>query len=159
MNKDDYDFHYTVAGNPLAQQRVGARYVPGKGRQKGFIQMYDPPKCRKEKEHIAVLIKLSNPEILTGPIRVDLEFFMPRPLSHYGTGKNNLNLKPNAPTHHIKVPDIDNLRKLLMDALNKILWYDDSIICQGTTIKQYSDNPRTEIFIKILKESEEPKLW
>ena len=61
-------------------------------------------------------------------------------------------LKNSAPDHHTKRPDIDNLRKLVMDALTNVFWRDDSLVCEGTTIKKYSDQPRTEIRIKLLIE-------
>lgn len=44
-----------------------------------------------------------------------------------------------------KKPDLSNLLKFYEDALNKILWTDDSQICQILTYKAYSDHPRVEI--------------
>ena len=153
------DYEYIIAGNPMPQLRHRARYQPPRGKKKGFVQTYDEAKCRKEKQHIAALIKKSTPpSLLDCPLQVDLIFYMQRPLSHYGTGCNSDKLKPTSPKRHTKAPDIDNLRKLVMDALTGVVWRDDSIVCKGTTIKQYSERPRTEIFIKIIQESE-ATLW
>ena len=154
----EYDYEYVIAGSPRPQLRHRARYIKPKV-GKGFVSVYDDPDSAKEKKHIAALIKKSTPErILDCPLQVDLVFHMPRPLSHYGTGRNSDKLKDSAPKMHTKKPDIDNLRKLTMDALTGIVWRDDSLVCKGTTTKQYSERPRTEIFIKIIQEQEN-LLW
>lgn len=48
----------------------------------------------------------------------------------------------------IKKPDIDNLDKLLYDALTKILYTDDACIVTSNTAKYYSCKPRAEIEIR-----------
>ena len=80
---------------------------------------------------------------------------MPRPKSHYCTGKRSHVLRAKAPTFHSVRPDIDNLIKFYMDLLNKGFYVDDSQICALASIKVYSDDldwnndhPRTEVEIK-----------
>ena len=80
---------------------------------------------------------------------------MPRPKSHYRTGKRSHVLKAKAPTFHSVRPDIDNLVKFYMDLFNKGFYIDDSQICGLATIKVYSDDweynndhPRTEVTIE-----------
>ena len=46
-------------------------------------------------------------------------------------------------------PDVDNYAKC-MDALNKIVWTDDSLIVELNVKKFYSDRPRLEIFVEAL---------
>lgn len=53
---------------------------------------------------------------LDGPLRVDLDFVMPRPAS---TPKRST---PPA----IKRPDVDKLQRALFDALSGVVWRDDS---------------------------------
>lgn len=84
---------------------------------------------------------------LSGAVAIKVEFFMPRPKSHYGTGKNSGILKKTAPISHTKKPDIDNLLKLVYDCLNRVAWKDDSCIFECYAKKQYSETPRTEITI------------
>lgn len=43
------------------------------------------------------------------------------------------------------MPDIDNLQKSLLDALNGIVWDDDAKITHIEAWKFYSEKPRTEI--------------
>ena len=142
-----HDYHLVVLGDPKAQGRPRATSM-GK-----HIRVYDDPKSRKAKDTLAKVVQDQAPEeLLDCPLRVDLEFFMPRPKGHYGTGKNAGKLKLRFQgLHHTKKPDIDNLRKLVMDAMTGVFWRDDSLVCEGATVKQYSDRPRTEIYIKTLE--------
>jgi len=139
-------YKLVILGAPKAQGRPRARNA-GK-----FIQIYDDPKSAKAKQNLIAVVQEQAPEkLLDCPLRVDLYFYMPRPKSHYGTGKNAGKLKSSAPINHTKRPDIDNMRKLFMDALTNVFWVDDSLVCEGFTRKIYSDKPRTEIFIFRLK--------
>ena len=143
--ENNYDYELVILGDPKAQGRPRARNA---GR---FIQIYDDPKSKKAKDSMITVIQEKAPdELLDGPLRVDLKFYLPRPQGHYGTGKKSGVLKMSAPTMHTKKPDIDNLRKLVMDAMTHVYWRDDSLVCEGETIKQYSGKPRTEIYIKKL---------
>lgn len=48
-------------------------------------------------------------------------------------------------------PDIDNLGKIIMDALNGIAYVDDSQIVQLVINKKYSDEPMVEVLIDEMK--------
>jgi len=53
-------------------------------------------------------------------------------------------------------PDISNCVKLIEDALNELVWKDDSQICSLRAYKRYTedDQPRAEIYIRPLSEDE-----
>ena len=136
---------FRVECNPVAQKRHRHTTV-GK-----FVRVYDP--SAKDK---AALVKLCMPYApaspFEGPLKVDLDFWIPRPKSHYGTGKNSHVLKEqHSDGYHTQKPDIDNLRKLVMDALNGVFWVDDSQICQGRTIKRWYAMPEGAIDISVEK--------
>jgi Holliday junction resolvase RusA-like endonuclease len=42
-------------------------------------------------------------------------------------------------------PDLDNLEKAVTDALNQVVYYDDSLIVEKTSRKVYGARPRAEI--------------
>ena len=42
-------------------------------------------------------------DMLDGPVSVTVDFYLPRPKSHYGTGRNAGALKPSAPAEHLIV--------------------------------------------------------
>lgn len=50
-----------------------------------------------------------------------------------------------------KRPDLDNYEKLLLDAMHNVIYNDDSCVVKVTGEKLYSINPRTEIFVKIIR--------
>ena len=48
-------------------------------------------------------------------------------------------------------PDLDNVAKLIFDALNGVAWYDDNAIVDTQVRKFYSDTPRVEVFIRVVE--------
>ena len=141
-----WDYHLIVFGNPKAMGR------PRAVRRGKFAGVHEDLKDTKHKATLAVIAQQKSPdELLTGPLRVSIQFWFQRPKNHYGTGKNLGILKYSAPRYHISRPDRDNLDKLVLDALTGVFWKDDSAICLGSISKMYSDKPRTEIFIQRLK--------
>lgn len=84
-------------------------------------------------------------EMLSGPVSIVITFYMPRPKSHFGTGKNADNLKPTAPIHHTSKPDLDKLVRCVKDALTGIAWKDDSQVCVGIVRKLYDTQPGADI--------------
>jgi len=73
------------------------------------------------------------------PVRVELDFFLPRPKAHH---KRDGSLKENSPIWHCKKPDLDNLIKAVTDAITDTqrVWLDDSQICEITATKTYAIN-------------------
>jgi Holliday junction resolvase RusA-like endonuclease len=124
-----------VRGNPLTWKRPGFRR---------FGKTYDQQRHEKNQ-----WIKEALPQItekLRGQVSVAVKFYLKRPRSHYGTGRNSLILKklaPDRPT--VKRNDIDNMVKILLDCLNDHAYHDDGQVVELTASKHYSLNPRTEI--------------
>ena len=129
-----------VEGTPIAKKRP--RFV----RRGKFVGTYNPQET--EEGRFLLMAKEQIVEQKKGALRVDCIFYMPRPKSHYRTGKNAGTLKHDAPFYHIKKPDIDNLQKTVYDCLNGFAWSDDSIICISESKKIYSERPRTEITVQ-----------
>lgn len=91
---------------------------------------------------------------LLGPLLVRLEFIMPRPGSHFGSGKNAAQLKPSAPKYHTVMPDASKLTRSTEDALTGILWRDDAQVFPWPT-KVYGDRPGCLITVwKLSNENE-----
>lgn len=135
---------FTVLGEPKSQPR------PRIGRNK---RMYDPA-C-KDKDTFAVIAQQYAPMIpMEGPIKIKILCYFNRPKSHYRSGKYSEILRDTAPRFVTKLPDIDNLMKFVMDALTGIYWKDDRQIFCGMCIKEYSEQPRTEVIIENIEEQE-----
>ena len=136
--------HFIIPGKPIAKKR------PRFARRGKFVMTYNDQETEEGRFLWEVKQQIKCP-LLEGPIKIACVFYMPRPKSHYGTGKNAGKLKTNAPTLHTKKPDLDNMLKFCYDCLNQITWKDDSQIVENVAKKFYSDNPRTDIKIWTIK--------
>lgn len=84
---------------------------------------------------------------LSGPLKLHVVFNLPRPKSHYRTGKNANLLRDDAPAWHTSKPDTTKLLRGLEDALTGMLWGDDSQVCVQTALKRYSERPGADVTI------------
>jgi Holliday junction resolvase RusA-like endonuclease len=124
------DFH--VSGTPKAQPRVKA-FVRG-----GHAGVYTPDSAESWKQAVRQQAIANAPECFTAaPIRIHLDFFLPRPKGHY---KRDGSLKADQAIWHQRKPDLDNLIKAVTDAITDTqrIWLDDSQICQLTATKTYA---------------------
>lgn len=83
------------------------------------------------------------------PLKISITFYMPIPKALSKVKKNTARLESDR-WYVTKKPDIDNLAKAVLDALNGIAFFDDGQIVKLELEKFYSFNPRTEIFFKEL---------
>lgn len=107
-----------------------------KGRPKfsthsGFARAYTPSKTRRFEAELAALARLAmiehKYEKIDYAIAIELRVFISRPKS----------VSEKSRPHPTSRPDLDNYIKCL-DALNDIIWTDDSLICSITASKSYS---------------------
>jgi crossover junction endodeoxyribonuclease RusA len=84
---------------------------------------------------------------LEGPLAMLITFYMRRPKSHYGTGRNENVLKTNAPGYPSTRPDTLKLTRAVEDALTGIVYRDDGQIAMQLAIRRYDDRPRVTIVI------------
>ena len=114
-------------------------------------RMYDP--SAKDKKQIWLQIAQFKPKTpLAGDIMLKLIFTMPRPKSHYRTGKFKHLLKDGYEDiiNHTFTPDLDNLVKLIADTIQgkDRMIVDDSQICMLQAEKIYGETPMTEVIIE-----------
>jgi Holliday junction resolvase RusA-like endonuclease len=84
-------------------------------------------------------------ELLTGPLSFTARFYRPRPRGHYGkSGLNKKGLETPFPTSK---PDAGKLARGTVDALTKVIWYDDAQIVDERAIKLWGEPARCEIEI------------
>jgi len=135
---------FTIQGKPKALKRH---------RSTRTGRMYDP--SAKDKKQIWLQIAKFKPKTpLAGDIMLKLIFTMPRPKSHFRTGKFKHILKDGYEhiINHTFKPDIDNLVKLIADTIQgqDRMIVDDSQICRLQAEKVYGDPPMTEVIIEEL---------
>jgi Holliday junction resolvase RusA-like endonuclease len=125
-------------------------FVPGVpkpgGSKKGFIhartgRVIVMEDCAKNKDWRASVAHegrlVHQGALLSGPLFLEIVFVFCRPKSHYGTGKNAILLKSSAPIWHTQSPDSTKLVRSTEDALTKVLWVDDSQICEQRVTKRW----------------------
>jgi Holliday junction resolvase RusA-like endonuclease len=79
---------------------------------------------------------------LTGPLALEVTFFLARPASHYGTGRNAGRVRDSAPALPEVAPDWDKLARGLGDALQACgAFGNDAQISTGLVRKRYAAEP------------------
>ena len=77
----------------------------------------------------------------TGAVSVTLDFLLPRPKGHLGTGRNAGVLRESAPVDPLSKPDLDKLARAVLDALTGIAWVDDAQVTDLVAAKRFSPRP------------------
>lgn len=119
---------YEIPGKPIPLQR---HRHDGK-------KCFDPQKKEKQQMQWHIKILTSGLFAAHGAIKLIVEYHMPIPKSY--SRKRALECVGE---YHIKKPDLSNLIKFTEDALNGMVWEDDSIISHIEAKKFYSETPKT----------------
>ena len=126
----------TIPGVAQPQQSVRSRVITGKG--KPYASHYQPKNSPaglwKQTVHQHAILAMDGREPLDGALEMGVCFHLPKP-------------KSVKREHPEKKPDLDNLLKPLLDALEGVLFVNDSRIVDLYVTKVYGD-PRVEIWIK-----------
>ena len=123
-----------IKGKPKAQPRVKEFSRGGKA------GVFIPKTADSWRRTVEIALKRHCDKDLDGALQVELNFYFARPKSHFRTGKFSHIMKDNAPKHHLKKPDLDNLAKLPLDVLTKMKYFsDDSQVVNLLVTKEYAD--------------------
>lgn len=117
---------FTIPGDPVAWQRAIPRAGGG---------MRDTPRNKEMKEFIGYLARLAGATRMDEGVCIWFNFVFPRPKSHR-TRKGGP--KRTAPRTHYSKPDVDNLIKLVKDALTGIAYHDDAQVCEAHVRKSWT---------------------
>lgn len=94
------------------------------------------------KNHRLVAFAVTWVVVVTGgQVAWEPVFVMPRPKSHYRTGRNAHLLRDSAPTAPAGKPDVDKLSRAVLDAISstKTVWGDDAQVTDLHAIKRYTE--------------------
>lgn len=135
-----------VYGTPAPQGSKRAFAVRGKGglptgRVAVIESSHDRVKSWRQAVLEAARSAMAGAEGLpfSGPVLVRMAFYMPRPASHYGTGRNRGVLKPSAPARPCGTPDLSKLIRSTEDALSDAgVWTDDALAVDIRAAKLYA---------------------
>lgn len=129
---------FTIPGKPQPKERPRVT-------KSGYT--FTPPRTKEYEAKVIEQAKKSQllPQSpLTTPLKMILWFYYPIPTSW---SKKKQELARRKQIQPAKRPDIDNLAKLIMDALNGVAYVDDAQIVQLVINKQYDEEPRAEVLI------------
>jgi Holliday junction resolvase RusA-like endonuclease len=130
--------HYTIPISPIPWRRAGI----GKTAMCG-TKFYDTQINEKIAFGLYLIKQHGSDPIFKTAISIDITFHMKKPFRDKKTSKIY---------HHTK-PDLDNLIKLLLDAIvaTKTIMTDDNIVSIINAQKIFSADPRTEFTIRELE--------
>lgn len=81
---------------------------------------------------------------LAGPVLVSVRFWLPRPRSHYRTGRNAHLLRDSAPRRPSGTPDVDKLARAVLDGLTAGgAFADDGQVVRLFASKHYAVPPQS----------------
>lgn len=133
------EVHFTVPGEPVGKGR------PRFSRQGSFVMAYTPGKTVSYENLIKVEYErqsgLSFGEREIG-LRVTAYFSIPKSVS-----KAKRQQMKDGEIRPAKKPDIDNVCKVVADALNGVAYNDDRQIVYTEISKRYDDMPRMDVSI------------
>ena len=128
-----------VRGKPAPQgSKVSTRY----GGIREASQLVMP--WRNQIVSACIEQQINNGEIIEQPVEIFIDFLFHRPQGHYGSGRNEKNLKPSAPNYPTTrtTGDIDKLCRSTLDGLSissgGILLRDDSLVVNLRAKKQFA---------------------
>jgi len=146
---------FTIDGKPKGKDRPrsSARVYHGEDGPKAMVNVHSDPKMVAAEHEIARLYKIAarGHQTQTGPIRLRILAVFPIPTSWPRALQRRAREEP---IWYLSDPDIDQIEKLICDALNKIAYADDGQIAVVEKMSRYGDRPRTEVTIEALAQPE-----
>ena len=141
----------------LAFSVLGTARPQGSKRHVGGGRMVEMGKDLKPwRQQIAVEAsqRMGSTQPWTQPVKVTLVFFLIRPKSHFGTGRNAGTLKASAPRFPSSSPDLDKLTRAVLDALTGIAFRDDAQVQVLDCMKLYADDHYPGVVVEVVPRGE-----
>ena len=146
---------FTTFHVPGVPQTAGSHRSFNHARTGKVVTVHDNPKTKAWMKTVAKAARAAwQGAPLSGALRLAAKFYLPRPKSHFGTGRNADKLKPSAPQFPIvSRDDTDKLHRAVQDACKGILYGDDGQVVDIHSRKRYG-TPRAEITLEAVHDDE-----
>lgn len=79
------------------------------------------------------------------PLVIEVDFYAPRPKSHFRSGRNAHLLAVDAPAAPCKRPDVDKLLRAILDALRNVVYADDGQVTAVIARKNFGEPARAVV--------------
>jgi Holliday junction resolvase RusA-like endonuclease len=138
---------FELVGTPGHKGRHRSRIVFPKGGKKAFVHHYPDPETEAYEKVIAEAgaLFMRGREPTKRPVALLVHAFREVPASWTARERAAALAGAVLPTSR---PDADNHLKVAQDALNKIVWHDDTQVIDARVIKRFSENPALRIEIR-----------
>ena len=132
---------FLVEGNPVGKQR------PRFSRRGKFVSTYTPTKTRDYETIIkeAAQKAMGSSEPVETPVTVAIYITVPVPSSY---SKKRTEACLSGSERPIKKPDIDNISKCFLDAMNEIVYLDDTQVLTLHVTKVYGTIGMVEVMVR-----------
>jgi Holliday junction resolvase RusA-like endonuclease len=143
MENPDMSFMvmYTVYGEPVGKGR------PRFARRGNFVSTYTPQKTKSYEDEIRMMAKaaMGSNELLDTPVTVAIYIRVGIPKSFSKQKRKDALAGIIKPT---KKPDLDNVAKCHLDAIQGIIVFDDKLVVNLHVTKVYAETPAVEVMVK-----------
>jgi Holliday junction resolvase RusA-like endonuclease len=132
---------YSVYGEPVGKGR------PRFARRGNFVSTYSPQKTKTYEDEIRMMAKaaMGASDPLETPVTVAIYIRVGIPKSFSKQKHKDALANIERPT---KKPDIDNIAKCFLDAMNGIVYLDDKQVVSLHITKIYAETPAVEVMVK-----------
>lgn len=135
---------FSVYGTPFGKQR------PKFARKGKFTIAYTQEETVLHEEKVKVcFLDIAKGKKFTQKQPLDIRIIAYYPIPKR-VSKKRLNEMLEYRMRPVVKPDLDNVAKLICDALNGLAWHDDNAIVDMQVRKFYSTQPRVEVIIKAI---------
>lgn len=149
----------TITGHPVAKGRARSGLIPKKGggfatdrNGRPIIAHHTPAKTRRWEDEARTeakaVMNARGLEPMRGPLLLVIEANFAPPES-WPAWKQEAAL--SGQVCHTSKPDADNILKAVKDAMNGVVWLDDSQVVTASATKGYSRVPKVVIEIRTIK--------
>lgn len=142
-------FRFFAAGIPAPKGSTRAFIRGGRA-----VTTHDCAKTKPWQAVIAYAAQAAGVTPMDGPLEIGLEFYLPRPASHFG----KRGLRPSAPRWPGVKPDLDKLIRASLDALSGVGYGDDARIVRVEAEKRYCPDGAPAGVSVVLREAGTPTL-
>ena len=130
---------FEIEGKPVGKGRPRFR------RMGNFVQTYTPAATADYEKLVRLRFQNAGGAITDKPVRVEITAFFAPPKSTRKREKADMLANRILP---MKKPDCDNIAKIVLDALNKISYKDDSQVIELSVKKLYSEVAKVYVHIE-----------
>lgn len=130
---------FEIEGKPVGKGRPRFR------RMGNFVQTYTPTATADYEKLVRLRFQNAGGAITDKPVKIEIVAFFAPPKSVRKKQRQEMLANLILPT---KKPDCDNIAKIILDALNKIAYVDDSQVIELVVKKRYSAETKVTVHIE-----------